>query len=526
MLKLRAIMRPLLITVCTFVLVLSQTACGQDNDSVKLSSGFVTGMQGEDAAVQVFLGIPFAAPPVGALRWKAPQPVEPWEGIKQMTQPGDGCVQPLARSRAPWTEEFMHQGEASEDCLYLNVWTTVSDDQAKPVLVYIHGGGFSEGSGTVPIYDGESLAKKGLVVVTINYRLGVLGYLAHPELTAESGNDASGNYGMLDQVAALEWVRDNVAAFGGDPGNVTIAGQSAGAMSVYLLTASPLASGLFHRAIVQSGPGGLASFGLTSVRGMAPSLHDAEQSGQEYASSKDAATIEVLRAMPADQLGGGGGLLRFAPNIDGYFLPDDVAEIYAAGLQNDVPMLSGFNADEASAFPGYGEMNIAEFEEMASQRYADQAGAFLALYDHTSDAEAGTGQVESLRDIAAVAVQRISSDRAETAKTPEYLYYLERGIPWPDRPEFASFHTADVPYFFNNLHLMDRPWEEVDHQVAKAMSNAWVNFAKTGNPSSTGDWPAYSDAPHAYMVFGAELAMREMPARDAVRAFFEGVLGE
>jgi para-nitrobenzyl esterase len=502
-------------------------AAAQIADPVRLQTGLVAGVAGADSAVRVYRGIPYAAPPVGDLRWRPPVPPRPWEGIRQADTFADGCVQPLARSRPPWTEEFMHQGGVSEDCLYLNVWTSAPHAEAKhPVLAYIHGGGFSEGSGSVAIYDGEALAKKGLVVVTINYRLGVLGFLAHPELSAESGHRASGNYGLLDQVSALRWVRRNIAAFGGDPDNVTIAGQSAGAISVYLLTASPLAFGLFHRAIVQSGPGGLASFGIVSDRSLAGPLAEAEAAGAQFAVARGASSLHELRAMPAADLtaapAAGAPPLRFGPVVDGYFLPGAVATIYAAGTQSDVPLLTGFNADEASAFPGYGTITAAAFRAMARERYGEAADAFLALYPVATDAAAGDAQKTSMRDFAAVRLQAVAADRARTARTAAYLYYFERGIPWPARPEFGAFHSGEVPYVFDNLRLLDRPWEAEDRQLADAVSSYWVNFAARGDPNGAGlpAWPAHADAPRAVMALGARIGPREIPADDARRAFF------
>jgi para-nitrobenzyl esterase len=493
---------------------------------IQVESGLLSGMAGADPGLRVYKGIPYAAPPLGDLRWRGPQAPRPWDGVRRADRFSDGCVQQLAGSRPPWTEGFMHQGDVSEDCLYLNVWTAAATPGARrPVLVYIHGGGFGEGSGSIAVYDGEALAKKGLVVVTINYRLGVLGFLAHPELTAESQHHASGDYGMLDQVAALQWVRRNIAAFGGDPDNVTIAGQSAGAMSVYLLTASPLAAGLFQRAIVESGPGGLAGFGLGSTRQLAGSLAEAEASATAFASSKGAASIEDLRAMPVEELTptpGGGATIRFGPVIDGYFLPNDVAATYAAGGENDVPMLTGFNADEASAFPGYGTMTVEGFRRMAHARYGESAEAFLSLYPVNSDEAAGAAQKASLRDAAAVGLQQVAAERATTAKTNAYLYYFERGIPWPAHPEYGAFHTGEVPYVFDNLDVLDRPWTDVDRKLAEAVSSYWVNFATRGDPN--GDdlpaWPTYSSAPESVMVLGEHIGPRKMPADDAKMEFY------
>ena len=514
--------------VCLSLLPL--LAAAQSAETLRLEQGLIAGVPGADDAVRVYKGVPFAAPPVGDLRWRAPRPPASWQGTHVADAFAPGCVQHVAGSRPPWTEAFMHQGSTSEDCLYLNVWTAAATDRGeqRPVLVYIYGGGFSEGSGSVSLYDGEALARKGLVVVTINYRVGVFGFLAHPDLSAESTRGASGNYGLLDQVAALHWVRQNIAAFGGDPGNVTLAGQSAGAISVYLLTASPLAEGLFHRAIVQSGPGGLASFGLTSTRSLARPLSEAEAAGTEFAEALGGYSIQALRAMSAEDLTATGSPpMRFGPVIDGYFLPDDVSTIYAGGVQHDVPMLTGFNADEASAFPGYGKTTAEAFRKTARARYGTSAEAFLALYGASTDEEAGRAQKASQRDLAAVALRRIARERARTAKTDAYLYYFARGIPWPERPEFGAFHTAEVPYFFNNLKHLSRPWEALDRQLADVMSSYWANFAATGNPNGEGlpTWPAYDEQKVRFMNLGDPVEPRVLTDR-ARLDFFEAYLAK
>ncbi len=496
----------------------------------RVREGVLSGIRLPEGSVSVYKGIPYAAAPVGPLRWQTPQPPEGWEGVRSAKEFAAACPQNLARSRNPWTGEFMVQHEADEDCLYLNIWTAArTENEKRPVLVYLHGGGFGEGSGSVQVYDGEQLARKGLVVATINYRLGVLGFLAHPELTAASEHGASGNYGLLDQAAALQWIRENIAAFGGDPDNVTIAGQSAGAVSVYLLTASPLAKGLFHRAIAQSGPGGLASFGLTSTRSMSRNLAEAEAEGLAFAQRKGARSIRELRALPVDTLLAalppGSPPTRFIPIVDGYFLPDAVHAIYARGEQNDTPMLTGMNADEGSAFPGYGGMTVAAFREMVKERYGEQAETFLKLYPADTDQEAMRAHQAGLRDLALVALARLAAERAGTTRTDAYLYYFERAIPWPEHPEFGAFHTSEVPYVFNNLDLLDRPWEAVDRELADAMSSYWVNFAAAGNPNGPDlpVWPPYSRERQVLMALGKRIEPRVMPD-EARRAFYEAYL--
>ena len=503
---------------------LAVSAAGPPAD-VTVASGRLAGATGRDAVVKVFKGIPFAAPPVGARRWKAPEAVASWTGVRAADRFAPACMQTVSSGRLPWTEEFLHQGAVDEDCLYLNVWTTASRGARKPVFVYIYGGGFSEGSGSVPIYDGEALARKGLVVVTFNYRVGVFGFLAHPDLAAESPHAASGNYGLLDQVAALRWIQDNIAAFGGDPANVTIAGQSAGAMSVYLLTASPRTRGLFHRAVVQSGPGALASFGVGTARALAQSRSVAAAAGVAFAKARGVTSLQALRERPARELqaaAAGTPAVRFGPVIDGWLLTDDEEAVYAKGRQQDVPLLTGMNADEGSAFPGYGTATVAAFRDQARTRFADRADQFLTLYPAANDADAGRAQVRSARDGALVALQQLAAQRAVTARTPAYLYFFARAIPWPEHPQYGAFHTGEVPYVFANLPLLKRPWTAVDRTLADVVSSYWVRFATTGNPNGPRlpAWPAFTPKAPEVMVLGAGPAARTMPD-DRTRRFFE-----
>jgi para-nitrobenzyl esterase len=492
---------------------------------VTTGGGQLSGLSARDASVRVFKGIPYAAPPVGPRRWKAPEPAAPWTGVRAADRFAPGCMQTVAGARLPWTEEFMHQGAVDEDCLYLNVWTPAGRGGRRPVFVYLYGGGFNEGSGSVAIYDGEALAKKGLVVVTVNYRVGVFGFLAHPELAAESPRAASGNYGLLDQVAALRWIQQNIAAFGGDPANVTIAGQSAGAMSVYLLTASPRTRGLFHRVIVQSGPGALASFGVSSARSLARPRTPAAEAGVAFAKAHGASSVQALRAKPARELMApiaGAPPARFGPVVDGWLLTDDVDTVYAKGWQQDVPLLTGMNADEGSAFGGYGRITAAAFREQARTRFGDRAEQFLALYPASSDADAGRVQVRSAREDALVSLQQLAADRAATAKTPAFLYYFDHAIPWPAHPEYGAFHTGEVPYVFANLSRLKRPWTAVDRRVADLVSSYWVRFATNGNPNAVGlpAWPVFTTSAPRLMVLGATSQPRTMPDA-AVRRFFE-----
>jgi para-nitrobenzyl esterase len=482
------------------------------NNAVRVESGLLEGVSSSVAGVRVFKGIPYAAPPVGDLRWRPPQPPAKWEGVRKADKFSDSCAQNLARSHNPWTAEFMAQNQAGEDCLCLNVWTAVkSDSERRPVFVWIHGGAFTEGSGEVAVYDGAELAKKGLVVVTINYRLGVFGFLTHPELTKESSQNASGNYGLLDVVAALQWAQKNIAAFGGDPQRVTIAGQSAGASAVHALTASPLAKGLFHRAIAESGSG---------IGRRMRSLAETENEGVKFAESKGAHSIRELRAMSAKDLTGGG--MRFGPVVDGWFLPADITAIFAQEKQNDAPMLTGLTADEGSASPTYGKLKADDFKKQALQRFGDLADAFLKFYPSDDDAQSGVSQKQSAREQGMISMSLWAAERGRTSKAKVWTYYFSRAIPWPDQPQYGAFHTSEVPYVFGNFKLLNRPWEPIDRQLSATMMAYWVNFATTGDPNGKGlpQWPASDVKNPVTMELGEKTGTR--PIADKVRfEFFE-----
>jgi len=460
--------------------------------SIKTKSGSIEGILSADKEVAIFKGIPFAAPPVGQLRWKAPEPASPWKGVLHANQFSKNCMQKPVHELLPWTSEFMLVNDVSEDCLYLNIWTTAkTSEDHLPVYVYIYGGGFTSGAGDVSIYDGENLARKGIIVVNFNYRLGVFGFLAHPELTAESPHHSSGNYAFLDQLAALQWVKENIAAFGGDPERVTIGGQSAGAVSVGLQVVSPLTKGLFRGAITESGTG-ISGWPI-------PSLADGEKIGADYAKSMGAKSIADLRAMPAEKLLDSSSP-RFPPVIDGWFLPDQIMKIYAAGEENDVPMIDGWNADENPAPP----LSAEDFRKQSQQRYGSMTEEFLKLYPAGSDEQAKTSQKQSGRDRARASEYLWAQARAATAKSPAYLYCFTRAIPWPQHPEYGAFHSADLPYFFDNLYRLDRPYEQVDREIAHEMSSYLANFVKTGNPNSDRlpGWAAFQPSSKPIMELG------------------------
>jgi para-nitrobenzyl esterase len=500
------------ISLGAFVLGAVFPALAAVQQPVKVTGGLISGVPGKDTAITVFKGIPFAAPPVGNLRWSAPKPVVAWQGVRKAEKFSASCIQSIVEARAPWTYEFMAHNEISEDCLYLNVWTPARSAGDKlPVFVYLYGGGFREGSSAVPVYDGEGLAKKGLVMVTINYRVGLFGFLAHPELTKESSYKASGNYGSLDQVAALQWVHDNIAALGGDPNRVTIAGQSAGAMSVHTLIASPLAKGLFQRAIAESG----TLMALTK-------LADAEATGRSFAVAKGAKSLAELRAMTwqklQEPLPAGDGGFRPAPIVDGYFLP-----AVASGA-SDVPVLTGANTGELTGINGPTAVTLASFQAAAKDRYGDLAGEFLKLYPAANDQEAAAANTQSARDRSLTSLYLWSVQRAKSSKTKAFLYLWDHTLPGPGAERFGAFHTSEVPYVLNTLYMSDRPFAPADHKIADMMSSYWTNFAISGDPNGKGlpTWPAAGDKP-VMMEVGDKTA--PIPVADPAKfEFFKKLL--
>lgn len=487
---------------------------------VRTRQGLLSGTPGRDARITVFKGVPFAAPPVGALRWRAPEPPAPWEGVRKADKFSSACIQNIVHVRPPWTHEFMAHDAVSEDCLYLNIWTAAKSAREKrPVFVYIHGGGFNEGSGSVPVYDGEGLAGKGLVAVTINYRMGVLGFLAHPELTREAGYRASGNYGLLDALAALQWIRGNIAAFGGDPSRVTIAGQSAGGMAVHALVASPLAKGLFHRAIAQSGG--------STVGGGSRKLVDAEQDGVQFAERRGAPSLAALRELTPQQLTAPlSPAIGFRPIVDGYLLPDSIDAIVARGQQNDVPILTGANADEGGASPNP-TVKLDAYRAQASQRYKEEADTFLKLYPAASDEEAGAASNNSARDRARMSLHRWAQTRARTSKSRLFTYFWTHTPPGPDAGRYGAFHTSEVPYALNTLNMSDRPFQSVDHKIADLMSTYWANFARNGDPNGRGlpQWPPAGRTPALTMQIDSQT--RAIPVVDSQekQEFWERQMG-
>jgi para-nitrobenzyl esterase len=487
-------------------------------DPVRIASGLVQGETTKDSAVTEFKGIPYAAPPVGDLRWRAPEPAASWQGVRKTTEFSKGCIQDVIRSLGPWTEEYMHQGEYSEDCLYLNVWTAAkSSRERRPVFVWIHGGGFNQGSTSIAVYDGEQLARDGLVVVTINYRVGLLGFMAHPELTKESGAHSSGNYGLLDQLEALKWVRKNIAAFGGDPARVAIAGQSAGASSVAYLTASPLAKGLFQRAVADSG---------SRSGGRMGKLADAEAEGVKFAAAKGVTGIKELRSLPVEKLVASGDNSRFRPIVDGWFLPDDVTTIFQRGAQNDVPTLTGWNADEASSNANYGKLSAEQFTTQARRQFGNAAEEFLKLYPASTPDQTVESQKASARDQNMFSTFVWARERAKTAKTNAYLYLFTHVQPGPKQDVYGAFHSSELPYIFGSMNRANRPWTPRDFEIGKTMRAYWVNFVSAGDPNGKGlpKWPAFDAKNPMAMELGERFEARPVLS-DAKLKLFEGAAG-
>jgi len=462
---------------------------------VKVEGGLISGGVSSVGDVHFFKGIPFAAPPVGLLRWKAPQPVVPWDGVRACVQFGPSPMQNAPAPFMMWSEEYLiREKPIGEDCLYLNVWTgSKTAKEKKPVLVWIYGGAFVSGGTNVPIYDGEAMARKGVVLVSIAYRVGIFGFFSHPDLTRESGHNASGNYGLMDQIAALTWVHKNIAAFGGDPGNVTIAGQSAGSMSVNCLVASPLAAGLFQKAIGESG----ASFTHGNI-----SLLNSEVEGQKLLQSINVASIDALRSMPAAELLKKATGFR-GPIIDGYVLPDDILTIFSAGKENKVSLLTGWNEDEGILFSALKKAQ--DFRQEADTKYGVDASTFLRLFPAGTDSEAAVSQVKLSRDMLFGIQNYTWANIVSEQGLKVYVYRFVRKPPTVSgAPKYGAYHTAEVPYAYDNLKFVKCPWEPVDYNLADAMSSYWVNFAKAGDPNGMGlaAWSPYKASDSKIMIFG------------------------
>ena len=421
-------------------------AADAGDGTVTVDGGSIAGVPASDGGVWRYAGVPYAAPPVGALRWRPPQSVAPWAGVREADQLPPGCPQPTLPV-PPDAEPFFGPGAVrlEEDCLYLNVWSAAGPDERVPVMVWIHGGGLFVGDGSEVAYDGAALARRGVVVVTINYRLGTLGYLAHPLLREESAHGASGNYGLLDQIEALGWVQRNIGAFGGDPDRVTIFGESAGSWSVNYLMATPLAAGLFAGAIGQSG-------GAFSPLASPAASDVVEAEGMRFAEAllgaEAAVSLDALRAAAVvDVLAAGGAVPR--PHVDGWALPASIYDIFAAGRQHDVPVIVGANADEATALSALGgdpeTTTVEQYREWARGEYGELADAYLAAYPACSDAEVARGRLGSRGDGRFVWEMRTWARMMDQVSSPAFLYFFTRVPPAADAERFGAYHTAEIP---------------------------------------------------------------------------------
>ena len=483
---------------------------------VKTDSGTIQGKS--DGAVSSFLGIPYAAPPVGESRWKPPAPVAKWTGVRKATEFGARCMQGPV-----FSDMIFRDPGPSEDCLTLNVWTPVNDGKAKlPVMVWIYGGGFVAGATSEPRQDGTNLAKHGVVVVSMNYRLGVFGFFAHPDLLAESGRNSAGNYGLMDQAAALQWVKRNIEAFGGDPGNVTIFGESAGSFSVSALMASPLTKGLIHKAIGESG----AAFSTTGLR-FEPAASIGPRHAKFASESLGANTVAEARAVPAQKVldaamdASKGGSFRFGPDVDGYFLPDSVPAIFAAGRQNDVPLMAGWNHDEGSFQVEKDKPAILSLKEYATKTFAGKADEFLKLYPGDDEEQA----LRSMKDAAgdqfiAFSTWKWLEAQKKTGKSPVYRYRFDLLHPTdPKRPPNAgAYHSAEIEYVFGQLDPENWvSWRSEDRTLSEAMQKYWSNFAKKGDPNGEGlpNWPPYASSDGWQIIhFNSQIRAEKDALRD------------
>jgi para-nitrobenzyl esterase len=512
----------LLLALCGVVALIERPAA-MIPEQVRIDTGLLSGVTGTtQPTVRAFKGIPFAAPPLGDNRWKAPQPAARWDGVRKADAFGAPCAAgapPAGRgggrgaapgAAAPAAPAAPPREPArAEDCLYANVWTSAtSANDKRPVMVWIYGGGFTGGSGGLAWYDGEALAAKGPVIVTFNYRLGSLGFFAHPELAKESGHAGSGNYGMMDAVAMLQWVKRNIAAFGGDPNKVTIAGESAGAIMVGALVGSPQAKGLFTRAIMQSG----GWMGLQMNR-MRPASA-AEADGVKAMEALKVSSIAELRAKPLNELAiqGQSGLV-----IDGYMIPEDISLTFQAGRQNPVDVLTGSNADEANfgICPGAGlagrgaatPMTAANLKAQAERRFGTEAAdAFVKMYGVNTDADAPKAAHVACGDEVNWNMRQIAvAQAAKGKKAYTYFFTHVQNVNGQPSPAGAT-HTAELSFMFNNPKgQANQTWTDVDMKVADQMSSYWANFIMTGNPNGKGlpQWPEYKSLTGSkVMVFG------------------------
>lgn len=555
-----------IVGVLTMVLIGATTAVAAITKPVRIDTGLLAGVPGRDPSITVYKGVPFAASPVGELRWRPPQPHASWQGVRTADHFGSICPTPRAS-----------QEPMDEDCLFLNVWTgATSSSERRPVMVWFYGGGFIMGSGSDPLHDGEGLARKGVVLVTINYRLGALGFLATPALSKESGlprdslraalplgrapsgHNASGNYGLLDEIAALQWVQRNIAAFGGDPRRVTIFGHSAGAGSVNFLSMSPLATGLFHQALAESQVRYPQDPELRYLSMSWRSLDAAEKAGVSYIKGLGAQSLEDLRARPWQELLVGtdapdidvhtGSEARpplFRPVVDGWVIPQNFSETFAKHAHNAVSFVTGNNLDEGGAAPEtafaplrssdaqpgirigspHPHVTLRSFVSAARFKFGSMADEFLKLYPATSDDEAARASNNAIRDNSRVSTYLWARQWTRIYGKPVYTYFWTHAPPGPDHDRRGAYHGSEINYAFNNLYATDKPWTEEDRRIAAVMSSYWANYAANGNPNGEGlpHWPAFDPKSFTVMELGnhfGPIPIADEACRDFWRRFF------
>ena len=480
-------------------------------EPIRVEGGLITGTPGWGWGVREYLGIPFAAPPVGELRWRPPQPVLTWQGTRQADRFSPACMQrPQNPNGGSWNRGLIH---TSEDCLYLNVWTPAASASEKlPVLVWIYGGGGVSGSTAEPIYDGNAIAKKGVVVVSMNYRVNIFGWFAHPELTRESPHHSSGNYGALDQLAGIQWVKNNIAQFGGDPSKITIWGESGGSRSVNFLVASPLLKGLARGAIAES----------HTTFGRMLTLAEAEANGAKLAVDIGKPSLSALRTASAEELLDASVKNPQGLNsaiVDGWFLPQDIYTIYSQGKQNDLPLITGATNDEGGNISRTGAgaggrasapETLAAYVAWAKQTFGDKAEALLSLYPASDDAQAKRAYHDVYRDINFAGHRTWAKLQSTTGKSPAWLYLFSHIPPHPagngnnPRAPLGAVHFSEVIYVFDNLRMKDYPWTDLDRKVADELATYWTNFAKTGNPNGPAlvNWPVYNPKDEFWLNVG------------------------
>jgi para-nitrobenzyl esterase len=525
------------------------TASAAIPEQVRIESGLLAGtMSTGQPSVRVFKGIPFAAPPLGENRWRAPQPAAKWDGVRKADAFGAPCIAsapaaprggggqgrggaaapaaaPVAAAVAPPREPAR-----SEDCLYANVWTSANNaNDRRPVMVWIYGGGFTGGSGGQTWYDGENLAAKGPVIVTFNYRLGAFGFLAHPDLAKESGHTGSGNYGMMDAIAMLQWVKTNISAFGGDPNNVTVAGESAGANMIGALVGSPQAKGLFHRAIAQSG--GWMGLMMGKMNPAGP----AQETGARAVAALGVKSIAELRAKPLAELT---GLSSAGLVIDGYLIPEDLSITFKNGKQNAVDVLTGSNKDEANfgicngaGLPGLAgrggrgggdALTLESFKTSAQRRFGEAAGDYMKLYGVTSDADTQPAAHIACGDEVNWNMRQWAAAQVKQGKKA-YTYYFTRTPIQNGQPSAqGASHTAEISYAFNNPKgQANQTWDDVDTKLGDTMSSYWVNFITKGDPNGSGlpNWPAFRDMNSNVMVLGNTVQPEAAPPVEKLKFF-------